>query len=109
MLTCHHRELEKGSLELTNVTATGKDVSGPTRAVKTVIKVKGEPGYLGTAVITSEVALGLLPRNRDRLTSMGREGGALTPTAALGMELKERLEKTGRFTFHSEEIDTGSK
>lgn len=74
--------------------------------MKTTIKGTGEVGYSGTSVMTSEIALALLPTWYPQLTHMAKQGGVLTPTAALGTVLKERMESSGRFQFQSEMIDT---
>ncbi|KAG9036553.1 hypothetical protein FRB95_008609 [Tulasnella sp. JGI-2019a] len=99
--------LQNGWFKTTNVTLAASTSSGqPVRAAKTTIKGTGEVGYLGTSVMTSEIALALLPTWYPRLTRMAKQGGVLTPTAALGMVLKERLENSGRFKIESEMMDT---
>lgn len=50
-----------------------------------------------------ECALALL-LNRQELPALGKEGGILTPTTALGDVLVRRLEECGKFQFHSEVI-----
>ena len=42
-------ELEKGSLEITNITTSEPTSGQGERAVKTVVKGRGEPGYFLTA------------------------------------------------------------
>ena len=59
---------------------------------------------LGAVDIVSEVAISLLPANRAGLTKIGDTGELLTTMSALGQTLIDRLEKTGRWTFRSEEI-----
>lgn len=51
----------------------------------------------------SESALSIL-LDGDKLPLLGRRGGVLTPTTALGDVLIGRLGDTGRFTFSSEVI-----
>ncbi|KAG8945741.1 hypothetical protein FRC04_000600 [Tulasnella sp. 424] len=94
------RKFEKGWLRLTNVTSSDEDKP---RAVKTVIRGKGEPGYFLTSVMVGEVALALLPANHERLTALAKKGGVLTPASALGQELVDRLEGSGRFEFDEEQ------
>ncbi len=48
------RNLEKGWFRVTNVTETDGE---PSRAVKTVIKGKGEPGYLLTGGMSTRSSL----------------------------------------------------
>ncbi|BGP12726.1 hypothetical protein JCM10213_008864 [Rhodosporidiobolus nylandii] len=62
---------------------------------------EGDPGYSATALLISSCALSLL-KDHDRLPSLARQGGFLTPATALGPVLVERLEKTGKFTFEVE-------
>jgi len=70
-------------------------------AVQSIMKGKGDPGYLGTSVMLCESALGLA-HDYDRLTPMAKEGGHLTSVTVFGDKvLKERLEATGRFEFES--------
>lgn len=94
-------------MQVTNVTMVGPSSDQPHRAVKTTMKGKGDGGYLLTSVMTSEIALALLPSQRGSLTHMALEGGVLTPVTALGDGLKTRLESTGLFTFESELIEIG--
>lgn len=98
--------LKNGWFKSTNVTETSRSSGQSVRAAKTTIKGTGEVGYLGTSVMTSEIALALLPTWYPQLTHIAKIGGVLTPTAALGFVLKERLESSGRFQIVSEMIDT---
>lgn len=59
-------------------------------------------GYLATSVLISSCALCLV-KDYDRLPPIAKHGGFLTPATALGNVLVERLEKTGRFSFHVED------
>jgi len=92
----NEKNFESGYLKITNVTSSAQF---PAKAVKTVTKFRGEPGYFMTAFTTSETALGLL--DGSGLTTLGKEGGVLTAMAALGMDLVERMQKTGRFEYSS--------
>lgn len=80
------------------VNVTASDEPSP-RYAKTVIKGRGDPGTLLTAVMVVESALTLL---FDELPPLAAAGGVLTPMTALGDSLVHRLRKNGRF-----EIDTG--
>ncbi|GAA5922342.1 saccharopine dehydrogenase family protein [Sporobolomyces koalae] len=85
---------ENGWFETTTV-ATSQDQQ---HQVQVVLKGKGDPGYGGTSIMISEIALALL-KDHDRLSPLAQQGGALTPATALGNVLVERLEKTGKFSF----------
>ncbi|GAA6021366.1 hypothetical protein JCM11491_004762 [Sporobolomyces phaffii] len=76
--------------------------------VKVVLKGKGDPGYAGTSIMISEVALSML-KDHDRLSPLAKQGGSLTPATALGNVLVERLEKTGKFSFTIEDSESKSK
>lgn len=55
--------------------------------------------------MVSESALSLIPANKEsRLTSLGKEGGFLTPMTAFGDSLIENLKRTGRFEYESRVI-----
>jgi len=82
-------------------------LSNPPRHVQTTLKIKGDPGYAGAAVMVSESAIALLPQNRDALTPLGREGGVLTPMSAIGDTLIERLKATDRIEIESFELIDG--
>lgn len=49
-------------------------------------------------MLISECALAVL-QNRDQLPAPSKTAGPLTPASALGNVLKERLEKTGFYSF----------
>ncbi|KIM40396.1 hypothetical protein M413DRAFT_446577 [Hebeloma cylindrosporum] len=114
--------MQKGFFGVTNVTTS---TSTPPVNVKTVIKGKGDPGYLLTAIMISESALCFLlppvsetststsrPRNNNihALPALAQEGGILTPMTAFGDVLIQRLEETGRFEFSSSIlVDDGAK
>jgi len=91
-----HGTLEQGWLEYTNVTAS--DEPSP-RYAKTIIKARGDPGTLLTAVMVGESALALL---LDKLPPLAAGGGVLTPMVAFGDNVIRRLEANERF-----EITTG--
>jgi len=59
----------------------------------------------GNEVMTTEIAISLLPKHADQLTGLGKEGGVLTAMSAFGKPLVDRLVKTGKFTFESELVD----
>lgn len=101
-LTCGHRSLSNNVVELMNVTAIE---SSTPKSVKTAVNFKGS-AYLVTAVTASEIALAIL-LDFHKLPKIGQEGGILTSASALGDVLVERLEKTGRFSYHSEIIEDG--
>lgn len=62
----------------------------------------GDPGYDETAKMVSEAALALLVEDRSKLPSAGG-GGVLTPAAAFGEVLLERLQAAGMQV--DEEVD----
>jgi short subunit dehydrogenase-like uncharacterized protein len=80
------------------VNVTASDEPSP-RYAKTVIKGKGDPGTLLTAVMVVESAVALL---MDELSPLATAGGVLTPMTALGDSLIHRLRANGRI-----EIETG--
>ncbi|GAA5958344.1 hypothetical protein JCM8115_004060 [Rhodotorula mucilaginosa] len=92
------KERENGWYEVTTV-AKSDDGKLESRVVQ---KGKGDPGYLATSVLISSCALCLV-KDYDRLPPIAKHGGFLTPATALGNVLVERLEKTGRFSFHVED------
>lgn len=105
-----HSDLEGGFYQGTNVTSSIPTPEYPTpRHVKTVVKGRGDYGYMLASVMVAETALALLPSNRTGLTALGREGGILTPMAALGETLVERLKSSGRFEVESGEIIDGGR
>ena len=87
-------ERENGWWKATTVAV---EHNGNTQA-KVIIKGQGDPGYKSTSMMISECALAVL-QNRDQLPELARRGGILTPASALGNVLKERLEKTGFYSF----------
>ncbi|KAH8103424.1 Saccharopine dehydrogenase-domain-containing protein [Cristinia sonorae] len=95
----HHKK--NGRLVVTNVTSSTAAPGTPPVHVRTIIKGQGEAGYYLTSYMITECALALL-LSRPELPELGREGGVLTPTTALGDVLVRRLEESGKFTFHSE-------
>ncbi|KZP18410.1 hypothetical protein FIBSPDRAFT_595724, partial [Athelia psychrophila] len=96
--------MKNGWFKYTNISSSVPTVSSPRKYVETVMSGKGDPGYLGTAVMISESALSIL-LDYDKLPALGRRGGVLTPMSALGDVLINRLTDTGRFTFTSELVD----
>ncbi|TDL16442.1 hypothetical protein BD410DRAFT_622891 [Rickenella mellea] len=91
--------LEKGSMEVINVTSTVPSPDTPQTHVKTVIRGRGDPGYILTSIMVIEAALCLL--DRSKLPEIGRDGGILTPMTAFGDVLVERLKANERFEIES--------
>jgi short subunit dehydrogenase-like uncharacterized protein len=83
-------------LKYVNVTVS--DEPSP-RYAKVVMKGRGDPGTLLTAVMVVESALTLL---LDELPPLAARGGVLTPMTALGDSLVRRLRTNERI-----EIKTG--
>jgi len=92
--------LENGHLEYVNVTSS--DEPSP-RYAKTIIKARGDPGTLLTAVMVGESALALL---FGELAPLAAGGGVLTPMTAFGDHLIRRLEANERFEITSGIVDT---
>ncbi|PFH52215.1 hypothetical protein AMATHDRAFT_57582 [Amanita thiersii Skay4041] len=104
--------MKDGYLIGTNLTTSA---SNPPLQVKSVVRLKGDPGYLLTAAMISESALSLLlpPRSSNSsadstsysaiptLPLLAQKGGVLTPMTAFGDVLLKRLEDTGLFEFTS--------
>lgn len=66
------------------------------RYAKTIVKARGDPGTLLTAVLVGESALALL---LDKLPPLAAGGGVLTPITAFGDNIIRRLEANERFEF----------
>ncbi|KAJ3573696.1 hypothetical protein NP233_g2261 [Leucocoprinus birnbaumii] len=109
--------MQNGYMVSTNIS---KSTSEPPVYVKSVMKGKGDPGYLLTAIMISECALCLiLPADsktsapeaaRASLPPLARRGGGVfTPMTAFGDVLIKRLEKTRRFEFSSSVIGEDDK
>ncbi|KAF8840367.1 NAD(P)-binding protein [Paxillus ammoniavirescens] len=96
-------QLEKGALNITNITTSTPNAQGRTTNVRTIFRGKGEPGYLLTSIIISECALSLV-LNADALPAFSKRGGVLTPMTAFGDVLIERLKACGRISIESEVI-----
>ena len=92
--------LESGGMKYVNVTAS--DEPSP-RYAKTVIKGRGDPGTLLTAVMVVESALTLL---LDELPPLAATGGVLTPMTALGDSLIHRLRANERFEIETALVDS---
>ena len=92
--------LESGGMKYVNVTAS--DEPSP-RYAKTVIKGRGDPGTLLTAVMVVESALTLL---LDELPPLAATGGVLTPMTALGDSLIHRLHANERFEIETALVDS---
>ncbi|KAF8718970.1 hypothetical protein AX14_011616 [Amanita brunnescens Koide BX004] len=105
-------QMKNGYLIGTNLTTSA---SHPPVQVKTVIKIKGDPGYQGSAIMVSECALALLlplvSSDSTETTAtysaistfppLAQKGGVLTPVTAFGDLLVQRLQDTGVFEFSS--------
>jgi len=100
-LRCEHvaSTLERGRMKYVNLTAS--DEPSP-RYAKTVVKGRGDPGTLLTAVLVVESALTLL---LDELPPLAAVGGVLTPMTALGDSLIQRLRANGRIEIESGLVD----
>ncbi|KAI9510328.1 NAD-P-binding protein [Russula earlei] len=92
--------LESGRLEYVNVTMS--DEPSP-RCAKTIIKARGDPGTLLTAVMVGESALALL---FGELTPLAAGGGVLTPMTAFGDSIIRRLKANERFEITSGIVDS---
>ncbi|KAJ7799990.1 Saccharopine dehydrogenase-domain-containing protein [Mycena olivaceomarginata] len=92
---------ENGFLKLTNLTTAVTSSGNAPLQAKTVLVGKGDPGYKLTSALISEAALSLALTPRDALPAIGRRGGVLTPSTALGDVLVDRLAASGRVTFES--------
>ncbi|TFK88041.1 hypothetical protein K466DRAFT_88124 [Polyporus arcularius HHB13444] len=90
--------MEKGWMNITNYTECA---SSPGVWAKSVMRGQGDPGYLLTASMISEAALGLVLDDAS-LPSSAHLGGVLTPSTGLGGVLINRLKATGRIQFESE-------
>ncbi|KZT05453.1 uncharacterized protein LAESUDRAFT_727099 [Laetiporus sulphureus 93-53] len=97
------KAMEKGFIEATNYTTSAPGTSTSPIEVKTVMRGRGDPGYLLTAIMISESALALL-LERPALPPLAQWGGILTPATAFGDVLVRRLENSGRFQFESEVV-----
>jgi short subunit dehydrogenase-like uncharacterized protein len=84
------------------VNLTASDEPSP-RYAKTVIRGRGDPGTLLTAVLVVESALTLL---LDELPPLGAGGGVLTPMNALGDSLIRRLRENERIEIESRVVDS---
>lgn len=84
--------------------AYGKD--GKSKAMAT-LSVKGDPGYLRTAMFISETAL-TLSLEKARLSKLGQQGGVLTPATAGGEVLAERLRKYGGVKIETKDVSNST-
>jgi len=100
--------MEDGFIEAINYTSSSPSAKHPPTHVKTILRGRGDPGYLLTAIMISESALAIL-FEKPALPSLAHDGGILTPASAFGEVIVQRLEKSGRFEFESSLINsTGS-
>jgi len=103
-------QLEAGSLNITNITTSLPNAHGRSTSVRTIFRGKGEPGYLLSSIMIAECALSLVLET-EHLPSFAKRGGVLTPMAAFGDVLIERLKASGRITIESDVVlaDAGRK
>ncbi|EIW80469.1 hypothetical protein CONPUDRAFT_154499 [Coniophora puteana RWD-64-598 SS2] len=97
-------QLQKGKLEVINVTTSVPDPSksGRTVSVRSTLNARGDAAYLVSSILVAECALALA-LDHDALPACAREGGVLTPAIAFGGVLIERLNRLDdRFRFESE-------
>jgi len=113
-------QMKHGYLTGINLTTSA---SHPPVQVKTVIKIKGDPGYQGSSIMISECALALLlppvSANSKETTAtysaistlppLAQKGGVLTPMTAFGDLLVQRLQDTGVFEFSSSVVSEKQK
>lgn len=71
------------------------------------LSVKGDPGYLRTAMFISETAL-TLSLEKARLSKLGQQGGVLTPATAGGEVLAERLRKYGGVKIETKDVSNST-
>ncbi|KAG6329381.1 hypothetical protein ID866_9707 [Astraeus odoratus] len=102
------QQLEAGSIDITNITTSTPDSEGNRITVRSTFVGKGDPGYLLTAIMTSEAALALV-LDKDHLPPFGRRGGVLTPATAFGDVLIRRLNASGRISIHGEVLQAESE
>ncbi|KAI6043480.1 Saccharopine dehydrogenase-domain-containing protein [Pisolithus marmoratus] len=98
-----NRDLDVGSVHITNITTSTPLASGRTVTVRTTFKGKGDPGYLLSSIMISEAALALV-QDKDLLPPFGQRGGVLTPMTAFGDVLIQRLNACGRISVESEVV-----
>ncbi|WFD28525.1 hypothetical protein MNAN1_003537 [Malassezia nana] len=79
---------------------------GRTKALAT-FQVKGDPGYLKTAVFISEMAL-TIALEKNRLPALAQQGGVLTPATAGGQVLAERLSQYGDVKIQAKDVSTSA-
>ncbi|KAL5512461.1 hypothetical protein ACEPAG_3114 [Sanghuangporus baumii] len=101
--------LSKGFLNMHNISiSTPLPTTGKPIVIESHLRGHGDPGYALTAVMASEVALALLTP-QEKLPSLARRGGVLTPMTALGPLLIKRLSASDKFEFESHVWDDGGK
>jgi len=88
-------------------TTIASEVDGSTQATVTAYG-KGDPGYASTAMMISECALAVL-QDREKLPAIAKDAGPLTPATALGNVLRERLERTGFFSWEASISQKGAR
>ncbi|EJD08367.1 uncharacterized protein FOMMEDRAFT_101779 [Fomitiporia mediterranea MF3/22] len=93
--------LQNGYVKMQNISVSSP-LPGTNKSliIESFARGRGDPGYALTAVMSAEVALGLLAP-REKLPAIARSGGVLTPATALGSALLKRLSASGRFEFEN--------
>ncbi|KAG9312290.1 Saccharopine dehydrogenase-domain-containing protein [Chiua virens] len=101
----NEEQLEAGALKITNITTSLSlpNAQGRRTTVRTILRGKGDPGYLLASIMIAECALSLVLET-DRLPAFAKRGGVLTPMTAFGDVLIERLKASGRIAIESEII-----
>ncbi|KAJ7180921.1 hypothetical protein C8R46DRAFT_595372 [Mycena filopes] len=102
-----YEDLKDGSIAVTNITLSVPSVHHPiVHCARTVFKTTGgDGGYLGSAVTVTECALLLVLHERSDLPLCAyTTSRVLTPAAAFGSLLTERLRESGFYEITSEVI-----
>lgn len=104
-----YRQLRNGKTSLLSVAHT----TSPNIFIETTYIGEGDPGYWHTCHLLAECALSLVlpPPEGTHLPPLGRRGGCLTPSTALGGVLVQRLRDSGKVKMESRLImlDEGKK
>ncbi|KAK4687657.1 hypothetical protein P7C73_g2462, partial [Tremellales sp. Uapishka_1] len=102
------KELDDGFIDITHYATSD---SNPPVEILTKYVASGDPGYLHTAHILAESALSLIlpPPKGTQLPPLGKIGGVLTPSTAMGMVLVERLRQNGCAKIESEILKPGGR
>ncbi|KAI0941520.1 hypothetical protein AcW1_003393 [Taiwanofungus camphoratus] len=90
------RLMESDFLEATNYTSFVPSDGMSEVHVKTVLRGRGDPGYLLTSIMVAEPALALL-LEKPTLPELAHGGGVLTPSSGIDEVLLRRLEMSEWF------------